>query len=803
MQSDTYTHNFVSFTLKVLLGLFLIGSSQFSQAQNDCDHLTLRYNVNQHFFALDISNNNQEEAEWTIEIQQAHYKLDANLFRNRQGINLTIESSLNDDGTFYHLITPDQPIGGFQFLQFVYDGVPEARDNNLDAKSRINCQFKLDPLCVNLNLNFFNETQRSFGFSVQNNNSVPYFPYEVHIENSNYKLDPASLSHDGFDYLYTENADGTINHYFIAQEPLESFSQSPQVRTKLDLGFNPISDGAQVACDGNLITSGLDGGLESHGGLASKIAKRNFKRALGISTLPEVTKNNNFISQLVPVQILSGDNLIETSPTDLIEITTAESIWAGDYFIDDSRFGSIFGSKTSEVIYDHTKVICDRVKGSELAVVDVVDIDGYKTILSIIRRPDASIEYAISFSLGYEEYGDFTMESHWSVDQYQGSPHYLNYQVWTNSRAKSIAAVQKIIQNIVNEFGYKLKASTSSPAAPILFARSAYYRLGAFNLELNNSLQEPTTISFFGTYNTKEVGGVEYEYSEDILISPGQSTISLDIPEGNIFEGGITILGEDNLKDVIYLADGSWGLEYQEEKTTINSYEIITDNREDNNDEYIVERGLSVSGHTDTYLSIFKQLEPGGLAVDLSAYNTLSFDANRNGVYQVTLLVADNTDPSKNLSYTLHNDGNDSVDIPFSLFSNAQGIELDPSNITTIFIGYLPEYNENGNFDITIENVRFRNDERSNLLIDPNNLNLYPNPSSGLLSITHLFEEQSNVTITISNVSGAIIERSNSIADAGINNFKFDISEHQHGLYLISMYTNKGVFASTVLLNKE
>jgi len=803
MNSNIYTHYHLSFTLKLLLGLFLIGSTQFSQAQSNCNHLSLEFNVNPNFYAIQINNNNLEEAKWEIEILNAHYKLDADLFKNRQGIKLSIETSENEDGTLYHVITPDQPIGGFQFLQFVYDGVPDAEDNNLKADALINCVFDRDPLCANLNLNFFNETQHSFGFSVQNNNSIPYFPYEVHVENANYKLDPGSLSHDGFDFIFTQNSDRTYNYYFIAQAPIGPFSQSPEVRTKLDLGFDASSDGAMIACDGNLISSGLDGGLESHGGLASKIAKRNFKKALGITTAPAVVKSNTIISQLAPTQIITGDNLIETSPTDLLDITTAERIWAGDYYVNENRFGSIFGSKTSNEVYDHTKVICDRVKGSELAVVEVVEIDGYKTIMSIIRRPDSSVEYAISFSLAYEEYGDFTLESHWSIDQYNKSPNFLNYQVWTNSRAKSVAAVQKILDNIVNVHGYKLKASYKAPAAPKLFARSANYRLGAFNIILNNNLQEPTTVSFFGTYNTKEVDGEEYEYAEDIVITPNQNTVTLEIPEGNVFEGGITILGEDNLKDVIYLADGSWGIEYQEESTIINNYEIITDNREDNNDEYLVERGIKVSGHTDTYLSIFKQLQPGGLAVNLSDYNTLSFDATRNGVYQVTLLVEGNTDPSMNLSYTIQNDGNQSIDIPFSLFSNVHGAELDPSKITTIFIGFLPEYNESGDFDITIENVRFRNDERSNLIIDENNLNSYPNPTNGLINVTHLFEEKSDVTITISDISGSIIERGTTVGNAGINNFKFDISANQHGLYLISMYTNKGIFASTVLLSKE
>jgi len=289
------------------------------------------------------------------------------------------------------------------------------------------------------------------------------------------------------------------------------------------------SNGAAINCGDDIVSSGNNGGLESHGGMASKIALRNFKRAVGIDTDPQLKIENKIISDLAPSHIINGDHLVEASPMDLISITAAETIWAGDYYIEDQRFASIFGSKTSEEVYDHTKVICDRVKGSELAAIELLNIKGHEVILSIIRRPNEIIEYAISFSLAYEEFGDFTMASHWATDEYRSSPNFLNYQVWTNSKAKSIAAVTHIIENIVSEEEYSLNPAAKSPSVPQLFARKAYYRLGVFNLELNNRLTEATTVQVSGMYNSKEHDGEKKTFNKEVVILPGQTTLSLDI----------------------------------------------------------------------------------------------------------------------------------------------------------------------------------------------------------------------------------------------------------------------------------
>ena len=786
----------------ILVGFVMLVVSYSVDAQTVCNHLTLNYNVNQWYYALGINNTSLEESSFTIEINNATYLLDGSQFSTPNGIQLRVTTTSNINGTYDHLITPDQTIAGYQYLNFVYSGVPAYTNNNFSATSVINCTFDYVPLCSNLDFNFYNQGQYYFGFSVQNDNSVDYYPYEVHIDNANFQFDPTQLNHSGFDFHEVDNGNGTYDYYFLAQNPISGYSSSPTVSTTQNLGAGASSNGAEILCGNLIVSSGVNAGLESHGGLSSKIALRNFKRALGRENKTVLRTNPKIISDLAPEHIVNGDLRLESTPADLVEFTAAETVWAGDYYINDTRIGSVFGTKTSDVIYDHTKVICDRVKGSELVAVEVVNIGGYETILSIIRQPNNAIEYAISFSLAYEDYGDFNMASNWAIDEYAKSPHFLNYQVWTNSKAKSIAAVQRIIDNINTANGYKLHSAAVSPVAPKLFARRAHYRLGAFHIELNNSLSEPKMVQISGTYNSKEIGGEVFPFNQELVVVPGQTSLKLDIPGGNIFDGEITLRTGSNQKDVIYLADGAWGLEYEDNNTTIDNVEIISDQRTDSEDVYLVERGIEVRGTTDTYISIFKQLKPGGLAIDLSAYNTLSFDTEREGVYEVTLLMADITDPSLNVSYTLETDAASRIDIPLAFFSNAEGVQLDASLITTIYIAFTAVNNERSDFDFRIENIRFRNDESSNLVIDPLKLNLYPNPTDGLVYLTHMFSQKSEVVITVCDSNGIILEQTTQTAYKGLQSFQLQMINNVPGIYFVSLETAEGVYTNSVLLGQ-
>ena len=77
---------------------------------------------------------------------------------------------------------------------------------------------------------------------------------------------------------------------------------------------------------------------------------------------------------------------------------------------------------------------------------------------------------------------------------------------------------------------------------------------------------------------------------------------------------------------------------------------------------------------------------------------------------------------------------------------------------------------------------------------------LYPNPSNGVVYMTHMFTENSDVTLTVTDPTGAVIQKTNTFATKGLQNFELTLDNRDQGIYLISLHTNQGIFANTLLL---
>jgi len=103
---------------KIIIGLLFIWSVKSTYAQTSCDHLTLDYNVSQWYYALGVNNTTLEESEFLIEILGASYLLDGSQFSNSNGIQLTVETTMNEDATYDHILTPDQAIGAYRSLLY-------------------------------------------------------------------------------------------------------------------------------------------------------------------------------------------------------------------------------------------------------------------------------------------------------------------------------------------------------------------------------------------------------------------------------------------------------------------------------------------------------------------------------------------------------------------------------------------------------------------------------------------------------------------------------------------------------------
>lgn len=127
------------------------------------------------------------------------------------------------------------------------------------------------------------------------------------------------------------------------------------------------------------VSGGDGGGLESNNRLSDKINKRSYNRAksgykFNANTATRVSKTSNYgqrnntlqLQDFIPLGVIEEDEVIESTPFDLLDITNATDIYAVDYLKNNVPVASIISLKTEDGVYEHTKYICDRLLGAEL-----------------------------------------------------------------------------------------------------------------------------------------------------------------------------------------------------------------------------------------------------------------------------------------------------------------------------------------------------------------------------------------------------------------------------------------------------
>ena len=72
------------------------------------------------------------------------------------------------------------------------------------------------------------------------------------------------------------------------------------------------------------------------------------------------------------------------------------------------------------------------------------------------------------------------------------------------------------------------------------------------------------------------------------------------------------------------------------------------------------------------------------------------------------------------------------------------------------------------------------------------NLNIYPNPSNGLLTIEYNAEFSKQTALNIYDASGRMVLRQNLIAHAGLNKYELDLGHLEKGLYIFKLGTSSG-----------
>jgi hypothetical protein len=555
-------------------------------------------------------------------------------------------------------------------------------------------------------------------------------------------------------------------------------------------------------------TSGSnDGGLESNNRLSEQINKRNFNRAKTSFTFdramaPRVSRDfnyarrdadTNFILQdFIPLDVIGENEVIDASPSDLVSITNATEIYGVDYLRNDIPVASILALKTENGVYEHTKYICDRLLGAELIQVSTIDINEQPFIKSIIKNVDGTYEFVLSLSAKVINNGEnFSVESHWNLDQYEENVTFYNFQIWSNTIDNLYSLVEEVL-NLLNVEKPIIAYNNSSP--PTVFVRKGQYINGGLDLQIiNTNATENVTLD------------AGYRATETQAFETLSSTINLTgyitngtVDTGSLFDIGFRIGDGIATPDDLFMSDGPWGIDDAQPDTTVSLYEVTTNDFDFDANDFPIERNVNLRGGTSSYIATYRALTPRFKAVDLTDYNSFKFSAEGTGDLEITFVKQSITNWNAQYKTTiaLSSTSQDFV-LPISDLISSNGSDAVLDDVVTIVFTMVAENGTQTTKILGLHNLRFSQDSALSIKefeTEQMIIRAFPNPMTTKATIEFMASQNETVSFVIYDQLGKQVYNTTYDVVSGENSITLNRENLSSGLYFCKIVSNHNSF---------
>ncbi len=514
-------------------------------------------------------------------------------------------------------------------------------------------------------------------------------------------------------------------------------------------------------------SSANKGGLESNDRLASLISKRNYQRAktnyeFNPLTAKQLKKGANYkktgkypanqipLVSLVPLGIVGETSTVESSPSDLLALTNASDIYSVDYLRNDETISALMVIKTDNEVYEHSKFICDRFLGAELLSVSTISIREHHFIKSIIKQPDGSTEFALTFSARLDNEGRFIVESHWNIDAYADNTAFYNFQIWSNTIDDLVRLGEEIVSLL--EVNAPIGGYESSNPPPV-FVKSARYQKGGIELLMvnNNFSDEVYLEGGIKRTETSETEQVTYRTAIDGYIAP------LKVTTGALFDFGFRIEnGKGDTPDDLFVADAPWGLDDTAVDTNAEEYQVEINDGPYTGEGYRVERNVRLKGSTADYIGVYRAFSPRFIPVDLSEYGSLVFEAKGTGMLDVKVLKGDGSTFVKQVGLT---EENQTFRLKATDFLSDATANIDFSSMKVLSFEMRSNDGSIQEKTLAIENIEFTNQEpgKAFVIADTKRAVVMPNPMRDTATVYFYGQEPGTYTFDLFSSDGKII----------------------------------------------
>ena len=500
------------------------------------------------------------------------------------------------------------------------------------------------------------------------------------------------------------------------------------------------------------VTSGSTGGTESKslgnvisqrffGRVSNSISEKvNYAQINRVVSLPGV-KVMGFGGNVTLQSLLPGENSVSnvlggtvdvypTSPTDLEAFTNALEVQAQDYTKNANCKAVAFATKTSNMIYGHTKPVCDRLREAELQDIQNVTIGNVKFVQYKLRQNNGIVEYAISFSAGKNASSNFyEIQSKWLNDDYSGLDTMYNFQIWGVNPQVVKSMVNDVLNNLNNSLPYYQLTYTPIPATYIMSHRRNQM---AMDITINNNTAATSTNLYF-TDNMNELSTTTLPVrTVPVTINPfGKTTVTVDMADKYQTNVKLADINNNITQDAIYSNDGPWDINYNPATTAIQQFNVVNDGIVPANNEWRLFRNVSVKATTSDFVSVFKMMKAAALPRDINAYNSLKFTANASGATALKITFVKNSITDWNSQYSVTipaKQGTQDYTINYADLVSAGLGAIDAKDITAITISFLVNIGTPTTLNATISNAKL---VKSTVIVVPTTdtkLGIYPNP---------------------------------------------------------------------------
>lgn len=564
-----------------------------------------------------------------------------------------------------------------------------------------------------------------------------------------------------------------------------------------------------VIVESDSVGSGNGGGLESRG-LGGAVTARDYLRLknnidtkIDYSRLPLFAKPvvlakkaAQRLSDMMPQHLVANDVPRISTPEDLVNLTIALEVLSVDYTQNNQAKASVLGIKTADGAYNHTKQVCDRLRGATLTSIDTVRIQNYSFIRFALKQEDNTVEYCISFVVGNNpSRSSYSLQTSWLISEYQDEDTMYTFQVWSTQPSSS----EKLINDILNNLKSSMPVSQiDQPRLPKAFVTHGQRQKENLILNIQN-ITDDTYGKIVFTQRLNEQASSERIEIQLALGRFENKQFSIPVKDGYEYEG--TIYLENISEDGIYMADGNWGLDYDGSNTNLTQYTIGNEpNRVYANNEFAVYRNVTLKCNTDDYMTIYKAISQGNAKTNLTQYNNLKFFAKGTGKVNVKL--------TKNAIVSWHDQYNmditlDSVgktyNIPFSdLRSPIMNIPFTANDVRLLGFTFTPAGSGREDFNFFVNDIAFSTistgiKEETKL----NPLGVYPNPSAGSFSVSFYSDREETMELVVTDIVGKMIFSKKVVALPGENITRVDMNAPATGIFLVNI-KGKGKQYSTV-----